>query len=69
MMMPNHMVRCAHSFPWAFADCNYKTASKGQFIHSMGLAGFAMWETGGDSNDILLNAIRSGMGISSSGYY
>ena len=29
----------------------------------MGLAGFAMWETGGDSNNILLNAIRSGMGI------
>ena len=40
-----------------------KTAAKGQFIHDMGLAGFAMWETGGDSNNILLNAIRSGMGI------
>jgi hypothetical protein len=39
--------------------CNYKTAAKGQFIQNMNLAGFAMWETGGDYNNILVNSIRS----------
>ncbi|SJL02393.1 related to endochitinase [Armillaria ostoyae] len=33
-------------------------AAKGQFITDMGLAGFAMWEAGGDYNSILLDAIR-----------
>jgi len=37
--------------------------AKGQYIKEAGLAGFAMWETGGDSNDILLNAINSAIGI------
>ncbi|KAF7966092.1 hypothetical protein HWV62_40180 [Athelia sp. TMB] len=32
-------------------------AAKGQFIADMGLAGFAMWEAGGDYGDILLDAI------------
>jgi hypothetical protein len=39
----------------------YKTAAKGNFIHDMNLAGFAMWELGGDSNNILVNSIRSAM--------
>ncbi|KAI0253573.1 glycoside hydrolase family 18 protein [Lactifluus subvellereus] len=39
-------------------------AAKGKYIHGAGLAGFAMWEAAGDSNDILLNAISSGIGIS-----
>ncbi|KAL0580742.1 hypothetical protein V5O48_001300 [Marasmius crinis-equi] len=34
-------------------------AAKGEFIRTNGLAGFSMWEAGGDSNDILLDAIRS----------
>jgi len=32
-------------------------AAKGSFIASDGLRGFAMWEAGGDSNDILLDSI------------
>ncbi|KAI0769395.1 chitinase [Trametes elegans] len=33
-------------------------AAKGEFIKSQNLLGFAMWEAGGDSNDILLDSIR-----------
>ncbi|KAI3616545.1 glycoside hydrolase family 18 protein [Moniliophthora roreri] len=33
--------------------------AKGNFIANMGLAGFAMWEAGGDYDDILLDAIRA----------
>jgi chitinase len=39
------------------------SAAKGQFIDDNGLAGFAMWETGGDYMDILLNAISDGIGV------
>ncbi|KAA1479345.1 glycoside hydrolase [Dentipellis sp. KUC8613] len=42
-------------------------AAKGQFISTAGLAGFAMWEAGGDRNDILLDAITGGMGVDSTG--
>jgi len=35
--------------------------AKGDFIKSSNLRGFAMWETGSDSNDILLDSIHSGM--------
>jgi chitinase len=41
--------------------CNYKTAAKGTFIHNLNLAGFAMWELGGDFNNLLVNSIRSAM--------
>jgi hypothetical protein len=41
--------------------CNYKTAAKGEFIHDFGLAGFSMFETGGDFNNLLVNSIRSAM--------
>jgi len=34
-------------------------AAKGQYIKDAGLAGFAMWTAGGDSHDILLDAIKS----------
>ena len=37
-------------------------AAKGQFIKDAGLAGFAMWQAGGDSDDILLDAITSAIG-------
>jgi chitinase len=39
-------------------------AAKGAYIKSAGLRGFSMWEAGGDSQDILLNAIRGGAGVS-----
>jgi chitinase len=38
-------------------------AQKGAFIKSSGLAGFAMWEAGGDFHDILLDSIRSAAGL------
>ncbi len=34
-------------------------AAKGEFIMDNSLAGFAIWEVGGDYNDILLDAVRS----------
>ncbi|KAF6763139.1 endochitinase [Ephemerocybe angulata] len=34
-------------------------AAKGDFIHSNGLAGFAMWEAGGDYHDVLLDSIKN----------
>ncbi|OAX38595.1 glycoside hydrolase family 18 protein [Rhizopogon vinicolor AM-OR11-026] len=36
--------------------------AKGKYIKDTGLRGFAMWETGGDYNNILLNAISKGVG-------
>ncbi|EIM82845.1 glycoside hydrolase family 18 protein [Stereum hirsutum FP-91666 SS1] len=39
-------------------------AAKGSFIASQGLRGFAIWETGGDRSDILLDSIRSSIGFS-----
>ncbi|KAI8986628.1 glycoside hydrolase [Trametes punicea] len=38
-------------------------AAKGKFINDAGLLGFAMWEAGGDSNDILLDAIEDAIGF------
>ncbi|KAG8681045.1 hypothetical protein FRC08_015878 [Ceratobasidium sp. 394] len=38
-------------------------AAKGAFIKSLGLRGFAMWEAGGDFDDILLDSIRSSAGF------
>ncbi|QRV85312.1 chitinase [Ceratobasidium sp. AG-Ba] len=38
-------------------------AAKGRFIKSLGLRGFAMWETGGDYDDILLDSIRAAAGF------
>ncbi|EMD34757.1 glycoside hydrolase family 18 protein [Gelatoporia subvermispora B] len=38
-------------------------AAKGQFINSAGLKGFAMWEAGGDFNDILLDSITNAIGM------
>jgi chitinase len=40
----------------------FSIAAKGKYISDAGLAGFAMWETGGDSGDILLDAICSTIG-------
>ncbi|CCM03883.1 uncharacterized protein FIBRA_06034 [Fibroporia radiculosa] len=38
-------------------------AAKGKYIASTNLRGFAMWEAGGDYNDILLDSIRSAAGF------
>ncbi|KAJ2913290.1 hypothetical protein MD484_g7133, partial [Candolleomyces efflorescens] len=38
-------------------------AAKGSFIRSTGLKGFALWEAGGDYNNILINSIRSAGGF------
>jgi len=38
-------------------------AVKGNYIKSTGLAGFSMWEAGGDSHDILLDSIRAAAGF------
>ncbi|TFY82454.1 hypothetical protein EWM64_g1554 [Hericium alpestre] len=38
-------------------------AAKGDFIKSKGLAGFNMWETGSDFNNILVDSIRSAAGF------
>ncbi|KAL5528009.1 hypothetical protein ACEPAF_7145 [Sanghuangporus sanghuang] len=38
-------------------------AAKGEFIKNMGLRGFSIWEAGGDSKDVLLDAIRSAAGF------
>lgn len=37
-------------------------ATKGSFVKDAKLRGFAMWEAGGDFNDILLDAILLGAG-------
>ncbi|KAH9174721.1 glycoside hydrolase [Lactarius sanguifluus] len=41
----------------SFDDAASFTA-KGHYIKDAGLAGFALWQTGGDSEDILLDAIK-----------
>ncbi|THU89045.1 glycoside hydrolase [Dendrothele bispora CBS 962.96] len=46
----------------SFDDPQSWTA-KGEFISDEGLAGFAVWQVGGDHNDLLLDAIRTGAGF------
>ncbi|KAG2053151.1 glycoside hydrolase [Suillus hirtellus] len=48
----------------AYDDAQSFTA-KGKFIKQAGLAGFALWEVGGDYNNILLNAINGAISGSS----
>lgn len=38
-------------------------AAKGQYINSVGLKGFAMWDAAGDYKSILLDSISNAMGI------
>lgn len=45
----------------SFDDAPAFTA-KGEYIASAQLGGFALWETGGDKDDILLDAILIGTG-------
>ncbi len=46
-------------------DDRQSFAAKGEFILKTGLGGFAMWEAGGDHNDILLDSIRQAAGLGS----
>jgi len=48
----------------SYDDASSFTA-KGKYIVNASLAGFATWETAGDSNDILLDAINSALGNTS----
>ncbi|KAH9040549.1 glycoside hydrolase superfamily [Lactarius hengduanensis] len=50
----------ANGIEYVFDNCS-KTEdnpAKGHYIKDAGLAGFALWEAGGDSKDILLDAIK-----------
>ena len=42
---------------------SYPLFLQGDFIATHGLKGFAMWEAGGDYNELLLDAIRLGAGF------
>ncbi|KAL1680744.1 glycoside hydrolase family 18 protein [Schizophyllum commune] len=44
-------------------DSEESFQAKGEFIQTKGLRGFAIWEAGGDYEDILLDAIRQGAGF------
>ncbi|KAF5353706.1 hypothetical protein D9758_008618 [Tetrapyrgos nigripes] len=53
---PDQQIMISFDDPKAFA-------AKGQFIKDMGLAGFAMWELGADSDNVLVDAIRNTVGF------
>ena len=56
---------CGKSSYWrVVANVPLLIAAKGKYINDANLAGFAMWQAGGDSGDILLDAISSGIGTS-----
>lgn len=38
-------------------------AAKGDFIQTMGLKGFSMWQASGDYNNLLVDSINSAAGI------
>ncbi|OHF04139.1 glycosyl hydrolase family 18 [Colletotrichum orchidophilum] len=48
---------------WVSYDDVESLTAKGKFVTSNKLAGFAIWEAGGDYNNILVNAIRSAVGL------
>ncbi|KAF9232670.1 glycoside hydrolase superfamily [Melanogaster broomeanus] len=49
---------------WGLVDVRLPSPPKGNYIKETGLAGFAMWQAGGDYNDILLDAIKSAINSS-----
>lgn len=49
---------------WVSYDNARSMAVKGQYILSKGLKGFAMWETGGDYKNILVDSVRAAVGMS-----
>lgn len=48
----------ATSEVWISYDNARSFAAKGEYIKKLGLRGFAIWQTGGDYKDILLDSIR-----------
>ena len=52
-----HKISHAHVLP---------TAAKGRFVREKGLLGFAMWEAAGDYQDLLLDSIETGVGVTQS---
>jgi chitinase len=48
---------------WVSYDNEKSLAAKGRFVRSNKLAGFAVWEAGGDYKNIVVNAIRAGVGL------
>ena len=65
MMTPLLSVRphCTRRYTPRYLHRSSPLVAKGTFIAGSGLAGFAMWEAGGDYNDILLDSIRSALGL------
>jgi len=65
-MTPPRLVCQFIKFPVRRAIVNPPSSSiaaKGKYIDNAGLAGFAMWQAGGDSDDILLDAMNSAIGV------
>jgi len=70
--VPNYFDTCSQSPSiydtktsiWYEYDDPRTFKAKGQFILSQGLKGFAMWDAGSDYDDLLLDAICTGMGSS-----
>ena len=54
-----HLVCPTDDIALRLLNSHSQIAAKGKHIVSWGLAGFSMWETASDSNDILLDAINS----------
>ncbi|KAL0939917.1 glycoside hydrolase family 18 protein [Colletotrichum truncatum] len=48
---------------WVSYDNPESLTAKGKYIKSANLAGFAMWEAGGDYKNTLVDAIRSAVGL------
>ncbi|GKT43536.1 chitinase A1 [Colletotrichum spaethianum] len=48
---------------WVSYDNPESLTAKGRYITSSKLAGFALWEAGGDYHNILIDAIRSAVGL------
>lgn len=48
---------------WVSYDNAKSVAVKGQYIVDTGLKGFALWEAGGDYNNILVDSVRSSVGL------
>lgn len=49
---------------WVSYDNAKSMAIKGQYILDKGMKGFALWETGGDYQNILVNSVRTAVGLS-----
>ncbi|KAF6798250.1 glycoside hydrolase family 18 protein [Colletotrichum sojae] len=48
---------------WVSYDNPESLTAKGKYLKSANLAGFAMWEAGGDYKNILIDSIRSAVGL------